>query len=480
MLSLSVQTSEAREERSLRTEALVYPVIGTLLVTGAVVSRVCRTPDKPFTSWWSLLALGTTYVGIALLAHAGTVWGICRVYRETPRAPVGRVVRGIWLSAALLPVTVLLAHGGSAWATPMLPAIAGMTVLFVRRGVPEAGRNAHSLAPAGMAPGLFGYAPPPALLGTMLSAVLVAMVLELTVAMLLSWQYALASLLLGIAVAVVLWRVPLGTEVAGKGDRGWGGVARDTAVALLLTLGTLLPSLNGSSLGSRAGRFLGMGPIAAHAPPMPSPAQTGEARGGALSGVILTLPPKPRQTVVPPPPMGAMIAGVARVQPRILKFDGAYWYFRSPDVQPRPDARTVRGDPTKVQIRSTDLAAIVMEAHQTLEPALRMDCCSAIRVTVQNADTKPGAIGLELVLGGRSGKGGVWRESLGTLVIPSSLLPRREGDGRGATEVLEFPVPGGAATRSIAEITVAVRPAPERSRMGAQVAVEQFELVPAR
>ena len=480
MLTLRVAATE--ESVPVSTEALVLPTIGTLLVTGAVASLVCRSPDQPFANWRQLLVRAVGYVLLAGVVHVAAVWLVDRVYGRAyggpSRGTTGRVMRGTWLCAGLLPVTVLLAHAGSAWAALVLPVIAVVAVLFVRRASPEAGRLARRGAPAGIAAGLFEYEAPPPLVRTLGVMVVVAVLLELGAVMLASWQYALAGLLFGLCVMVVLWRVPLrvaalpGTREGRRATR-LGQVEVSTAMAVLLTILALLPSLGGSLLAGRIAGLLGTRAMAARAASAP-PLHAGKAFSGALSGVILTLPAKPREKLLPPPPerVSPRAEGSRRVQR--IPFDGAYWYFRAPELRPRADARRVRGDPTKVDIHSTDMVALAMEAHQRLEAPLATNCCGAIRVAVRNAEVRVGAIGLELVLSEDSLKEEGWRRSLGTVMLQTSLAPHEsERD-----EVVEFAVPKDLPDGVFDEMTLVVSvPAGERSRRGARVGIESFEVV---
>lgn len=458
----------AREERGrVSLEAVVLPAIGTLLATGAVVSTVCRSPDQPFSSWRQLLERAVGYVLLAGVVHVAAVWLIDRVYGRAyegeSRAPDGLVLRGMWPGVALLPVTVLLAHAGSGWAAVVLPVIAVVAVLFVRRASPEAGRLARSGAPVGMAAGVFAYEAPVALVRTLGVMVLVAVLLELGVVMLVSWQYALAGLLFGLCGMVVLWRVPLRPRPApGILSR----VEAATVVAVLLTIVALLPSLGGSRMAGRVGRFVGP-PVMAKAAPPKVPA--GSARGGALSGVVLTLPPRPKEKVLPPAPRSALATLGPSRRVQTIRFDGAYWYFRAPELRPREDAKRVRGDPLKVEIHSTDRVALTMEAHQRLETPLATDCCTAIRVAVRNGEVREGAIGVELVL-----QGSGWQRSLGRRTLPSSLQPH----GAEIEEVVDFAVPKDLPSGAFDEMTVVVVvPAGERARRAARVAIESFALV---
>ncbi len=176
MLFRLVGKSEAEERATM--DALVYPTIATLLITGAVVSMACRTPNEPFRTWFGLLADACGFLLLAAGVHAIAVWGVSRIFRSRLEVPVEDVVRGAWLSVGLLPPFMLLATQGSAWAAAVPPLIAGTAVLFVRRGVPLAGRSANAPAPAGIGSGLFALGEPPMLLRTLLPMVVVAIALE--------------------------------------------------------------------------------------------------------------------------------------------------------------------------------------------------------------------------------------------------------------------------------------------------------------
>ncbi len=452
------------------TESLVLPTVGSLLLTGAVASMVCRTPSQPFASWRGLLECAVGFLLVAAAAHAVAIWTVCRVYRAQLRAPVRALLGGTWICAALLPMAVVLAKAGSEWATPVLPAIAVAAVLFIRRGAPRAGREAHAAAPAGVSASLFAFEEPPGLLRTLLPAVVTAALMDAGIAMLLSWQYALAGLLFGVGAAVVLWRVPLRVRMQRTGSHV---VMRQTAVAMVLLVIALLPSLGGSGLAVAMGQWLGVRGVSGAPPPVRVP-QVAGATGGALSGVILTLPPKPRAREIPPPPRAMSVGGGGRAKPLLIPFDGDYWYFRQPELRPRGDARRVRGDPTKVDVRSTDRAELQMEAHQRLDSGMEVACCGAVEVAVRNRDDRPGLITLEVVLEGAERRE---RMSLGTRVVPSSVDRARAGD-RGMEEMLLFPIAAAGQMRVFDEITVVVRPSAERARMGAKIAIESFTLLP--
>ena len=170
--------------------------------------------------------------------------------------------------------------------------------------------------------------------------------------------------------------------------------------------------------------------------------------GAGYSGIILLLPPKPPEAVRPPTP-STDVPGAAK--PQVIAFDGAYWYFKEPDQAPRPDARIVHGDPLKARIQSTNMLALQMEAHQLIVPAVKMSCCSALRLNVTNADTRPGSIAIEVVLRDMETKPPS-ATSLGTIVLPSSTATPidflRQPGPRDADVSLPRPPHAGALQRN--------------------------------
>ena len=122
-----------------------------------------------------------------------------------------------------------------------------------------------------------------------------------------------------------------------------------------------------------------------------------------------------------------------------------------------------------------------MEAHQRLASPLDMNCCRSIRVALHNADTVPGSISVEILLRDRVAPADTpagATVSLGDRLVLSSVPPRFALNRPPVDEILTFPIPLPAAGRRFDEITVAIKPALDRRRAGAHIAVQSFELVP--
>ena len=109
--------------------------------------------------------------------------------------------------------------------------------------------------------------------------------------------------------------------------------------------------------------------------------------------------------------------------------------------------------------------------------SISMDCCRAIRLAIRNADDRPGAIYIEILLKSTALKEAP-AQSLGTVVVPSSMDRHIALNRPPVDEVLNFPLSPGTYGRQFDEITVAIKPSRERAMAGALIAVQHFELVP--
>ena len=99
-----------------------------------------------------------------------------------------------------------------------------------------------------------------------------------------------------------------------------------------------------------------------------------------------------------------------------------------------------------------------------------MDCCSALRAEILNADDRPGAIYLEVLLKHTVPRGSP-SQSLGSLVIPSSVARSNPRNRSPVDETLTFPFPARTHKKQFDEITVVIKPAKERSLVGACITI---------
>jgi hypothetical protein len=94
-----------------------------------------------------------------------------------------------------------------------------------------------------------------------------------------------------------------------------------------------------------------------------------------------------------------------RANPLIIPFDGVYWFYRAPDVQPPVKSHQAQGSPEMFDINSTDVRPLSMEAHQNLGTIIHLNCCSRIQIAIRNADRFPPSVSLELVIVDTTSKG---------------------------------------------------------------------------
>lgn len=328
----------------------------------------------------------------------------------------------------------------------------------------------------------------------LLPSLLLVLLFDAAIALAANYWFVASSLAAGIFAGVLAWRAAT-RRVALPGVAqimpqrpviSNGGQAGIFTAAFLLTLMALVPYLRAGrksfSMGSEESKKSAAKP------------QNDAASNDGYVGIILLPLTESQKKIIAPvkhdlePHFGVKIA-----EPMEIPFDGQYWYFKWPDKRPRPTARMVRGNSTKVQVSSSDRYPLLMEAHQKLAQPMDLGCCSAMNLVVENADQHEGAIALELWVKKLPDAAALAKQRvnavapeqvphyLGTVTIPSSELPaaqRPNASGKQVEEKLQFPIPGAMDGIMFDEITVVVRTGPEHARMGAKVAIKKFVLEP--
>jgi hypothetical protein len=475
---------------------LVVPLALGLLLTGGVAWLVCKPPMRPSLSWLELIAFTLLYVGLAVGVQAAVLIGLSKAFGEhieVSSIPVSdaALIEGSWLSAAWMPLFVLLVRENSVWAA-IVPPLAVLPVTdFLRRW--RLASNSSTVAPVegleenpAESPALFRVDDSPSLLHSVLPAAIAAVTMESGLAAALVDYDALAGLLFAIGAIFFVWRYPANSTKAkanitdNEQPAMRRGLAWRLAIVVLLTGAALLPYLKYKGFGGM-GAFLH-----ANRPSLPAvQAKESQLRphaGGHYSGVVLYLPQKPKEKIVAPAPTKVNAFGPAHGKPMVIPFDGVYWYFQPPDERPEADAHVVHGDPIKTGVHSTEYLPLLMEAHQELGSSMAMDCCRTLRVVLRNGDNLRGMIFLEVILKDTISK----RHS--TMSLGSLYLRSSEGgtsnaavarpEGHSVEETLSYPIPESARGRRFNEITVVFQPAQERSLVGARVAIEQFVFEP--
>ena len=450
------------DEASPPIVSLAVPLIGSLFQTAGAIWLFCPTPLHSSLTWPHLLTTALLFLLVAMAAHLFAVWSNRRLFRALVDAPFRLLIFAIWPSVVWLPLLVLLIRGHSVWIVLIPPLIAASAVFALKRWSLAFTNSAITPRDAGAISTLFHIQNPPSLLRVITPAIITSIAFQAAATELALRNLLTAGSFLAASTVFPIWTYPIKLRPL-EPDRDTGSsirsaIPRTLTVFLLIAIALLPYSISNN-----------------RTPAPPKKAAGSLAHSNSYSGVILVLPPKPHHEILDLPPLASTEFSSLRNKPVIIPFDGEYWYFRQPDQRPRSDAPIVRGDPTKRTIRSTDTRPLTMEAHQHLLTPIKMSCCRAIHLAIQNADNRPGTISVEILLKDTASKA---IQSLGDRVIPSSEDRQISLTRPPVDEILNFPFPTHNRARQFDEITVVIRPARERALAGAHIAIQHFKLIP--
>jgi hypothetical protein len=454
-----------------RSLPLAWPLAVSGVATALVAGFVCSPPAHKLHSWGQILSLATAYVLLAAGVHVLAIWSVCRV-REESEASSWRLMLSLiwaaWIVVVWLPLLALLTAEHSPWVSLILPVTAIFAVLLLRwRGANASAQLEFEQAPEPRA--LFHIPERTELWRTLLPAAGAALALELGITMLAAGHAWTAGCLLGAAAIYPLRRFPQRKQDALTSDRSANRAASANSVVVwLLLVLALMPFMATYAESVLAGLIH----IDTHSRPI-RPPQLGHGKSSGFVGLILVPPPVPHPIVAP---IASDATSILPGKPQVIPFDGAYWYFKSPEADPGPTPHMMRGDPVKNRIRSTDNLPLIMEAHQKLGRPLAMSCCGTLRVDVTNADTVAGPIAVEVILHETAGKSRAMNAALGQQYLKTSLVSPMPLKRPPVDDSVSFPLPSYLHTRSIDAITVRIQPGRMRSLAGAQVAIKDFAL----
>ncbi|MBN9661255.1 MAG: hypothetical protein J0H49_23885 [Acidobacteria bacterium] len=197
-----------------------------------------------------------------------------------------------------------------------------------------------------------------------------------------------------------------------------------------------------------------------------------EATGGPssadlISGAILLADSRNAAKLTIPTLHGR--AGSARPQvtpPSVLPFSGLYWVLSPPHRRPSASARVYHDSPVSYSFTAGHHGFITMQAHQQLPAAVDPRCCSALDVTVENADPIPNSVDLFVLL-----------TTSELAQAPRLPLGRQRVVGKGEV-VLRFPIPPHPAIDSFDRIIIDFVLSGYRFNRSANVAIRSFTFVP--
>lgn len=197
----------------------------------------------------------------------------------------------------------------------------------------------------------------------------------------------------------------------------------------------------------------------------------------SFPGVVLVPETEPPKALVAPQPHSSTAPPAADLpKPSNIPFTGEYWMFKPPNVRPPRTSYLRKGTPLALSFVTTDHRPLSMEAHQKLDHAIDLRCCSGIQMAISNIDRYPGTITLEIILIDGAAR---QSESLGTAEVTSRPSGRPwTGSHFPAPETLAFAIPASTALREFDEIKVVFHRTPLRMDRSARISIERFLLMP--
>jgi len=432
-----------------------------LIFAATAANLLCLGPRWYSSRFISLVYEPAKFVVVTAATGAVAVQLLWAALDNKPRAGPLWIARNLSTTWVFLPCFVLLYERDSPWMLAIAALATLGTALSLRRLLPT---PAAAILPpnpqTAVLPSLDGLPPRDSPLFLAFGVAILAQAATFLAA---NDALLLAALPLSIGLFLLVWRW---STVEDRAARWWTGQhppLPQAVVAVVITSLTLIPF---QVVGHRFGFY-------APVHPAPKPAEARDTSG--YFGIILYPPPQKKQIVAPRPESDSFTSASAK--PVTIPFDGPYWYFKAPNRRPGPQPHIAHAKATDVNVRSTDSEPLLMQAHQNLGLPISLACCREIDINLTNADTRPGAISLAIVLTDTASPGHP-SKNLGALPIPSSQADPMPLNRDPVKEVLRFPIPRLAAPHQFDEITVDFLLAPRHARAGAKVSIDSFELIP--
>jgi hypothetical protein len=427
----------------------------------------CRPPTFPTLTWAAVVLRSAQYLAATAVAGAIGLAIACHTLAQRPQVRRRRLVEHALMGWLFLPGIVLLDRSWPAWALPLFAlAAAGMAVSLQLLSPRDFNEADPTLQPRDFATfygtPITGFRPA--------RAVTISLCAEGALALTGAESYRLAGLLLGAAMFLLLWHWSAEVQIQLRPHQRRLLATGVAGLSFLICLLVLMPWIRRYGEGIPVSAKTNMPAIA---PPMPARAPFGS---------VILYPPAERVTRLYLPAPNAL-ANLSRItKPLEIPFDGAYWYFESPDQDPGPSPHTAHGLPTDARINMASAAGgpLRMQAVQRLVHPIPYNCCSALQVAVTDADPAAGAIQVGIVLTDTASPKET-SVSLGYQTVPGteSMTFGTQG-GRGSnslTRSVRFPLPPARRMRKFNRITVTIVPTTDPSR-GAKAAVRGFTLQP--
>lgn len=461
---------------------------GGLFIGVAVSALFCGLPPRHFVSWGSLINSASWRVLVVFLASAATVWALQRIRPDTATAQhltLRTSLNALWLA----PLALFLCEK-SLWALPL-------AALFLARVTQSfhALQDRSNTADDGLILSLTGNTlgmPDSSLqFRRLCSACAATLFAEVgVIAGFIGYPF-VAAAMVGISSAVSTW---FAVEAHARSQQTRSSASSPSRVMVALVLAIVLTAVGLTRYLAHARHWGILGTLSAtnsHHGLSPAerqpqvgrdktPAGAASELAEAYSGVVLWPKKQTYTALVVSPPLlsnnNPFNSGRSS-NPLVIPFNGVYWFFRLPDTRPPTGSREVFGTPDRFDTHSNDQRPLSMEAHQHLGTLIDLDCCSRIQVAIRNADRYPGTVNLELILTNTSLTGKP-HQSLGKLIVRSSLNWQLYDNRPPVAETLSFEIPPHTVIRRFDELTIVFGMDANRAEYAAKIAIERFVIVP--
>ncbi len=457
------------------------PLFAGLFAAAGVACIVCQLPLSRSLPEIGLVLLATGYVAaMAVTSEIATRCAGSILPDKISRKEATRLIRLELLAVVWFPLLILLFREDSPWVILIVAVVAAtLTKVILRSRI----SNEASSAEVVDEPPQFKFLQVPdstPLIRRLFPLLCAAVCLQIGFVSLVTNHLLRSASLFAISSSLLTYRVAQQfSKAPGAGMKTLAAPSRIRLICFLSTLITfmvLAPYGLKHRVGMRLHSYLDGKILLRAIVPLEHRVHV-ELPKTSYSGVILWPVEKKPKKIDAPPPVGNLLLGGPRATIMKIPFNGVYWYFKAPDTRPEQDAHIQHGSPTKIDVRSTDWLPILMEARQNLATPIDLNCCSQIRVAIQNADNRPGKIALAVILTTTSlpGKPSVF---LGQSPVVSSHAVMFSINRSPVSEVLDFRIPEHSKVRQFNQITVLFQPDPERALAGAKIAIQDFMLVP--
>lgn len=449
------------------------------LVAAGFVAATFSLPPKPIASWTQFLGLAFERVLAVSITAVVTTAALCPLFTRERSSDTDCLLVEVSLIVIWLPSLCLFVREGSPW-TILVSAVFAATITRALQEYSGAGSQVEpliiSLHPDSLPLGLSR--------GPQLSAAAAVLAQAGAVALLAGFPAACA-ILVGAGLAIWTWSFGL-YSVSGNGSHpSQARTAPTVVLAVLCTAVALLPLVRmkgGLGSSERHSWEIFARHHGAYNPahtPVVEPAGSGRAPGSY--GILLWPEHETYTELIAPTPeaeAGPHVFG-SDSNPLVIPFHGVYWFFKAPDRQPPQNSRQAKASPDKVVIRSTDRRPLSIEAHDHLGNLIDLSCCSQIQIAIRNADRYPDTVSLELVLIDTSLRLRP-SESLGRMLVKSTLPWSLYKERSVASETLNFRIPSRPALHQFDEVKIIFRLDASRADTAARVAIDHLVLVPRR